>query len=85
MTRSLLLQVQRLAGERCDYCRMPAEYDPLPFQLDHIIGQQHGGHAVLENLAWSCLHCKTRESSRISERASGTVPCQPRGHRAAVA
>jgi hypothetical protein len=22
MTRSLLLEVQRLAGERCDYCRM---------------------------------------------------------------
>ena len=53
MTRSLLLEIQRLAGERCDYCRMPAAYDPLPFQLDHIIAQQHGGETVLENTAWS--------------------------------
>ena len=51
MTRSLLLEVQSLAGERCGYCRMPAAYDPLPFQLDHIIAQQHGGETVLENTA----------------------------------
>ena len=66
MTRSLLLEVQRLAGERCDYCRMPAAYDPLPFQLDHIIAQQHGGETVLENTAWSCLHCNKHKGPNIA-------------------
>ena len=37
MTRELLAQVRQLAGDRCEYCRMPASYDPLPFQVDHII------------------------------------------------
>jgi hypothetical protein len=32
----LLEQLQLLAGDRCDYCRIPAAFDPLPFQVDHI-------------------------------------------------
>ena len=56
MNQTLLRQVRRLAGHRCDYCRIPAAFDPLPFQVDHIIARQHGGQSVLQNLAWSCLH-----------------------------
>ena len=66
MTRLLLQEVQRLAGHRCDYCRMPAACDPLPFQLDHIIAQQHGGETMLENLAWSCLHCNKHKGPNIA-------------------
>lgn len=57
MKRTLIEQVRELSGNRCDYCHLPDELDPLPFQLDHIIAQQHGGLTVLENSAWSCLHC----------------------------
>jgi hypothetical protein len=39
---------------------MPTEHDPLPFQVDHITAEQHGGQTVLENLAWSCLHWKSQ-------------------------
>ena len=66
MNSLLLLDVQRLADGRCDYCRMPAEYDPLPFQLDHIVAQQHGGATTLGNLAWSCLHCNKHKGPNIA-------------------
>ena len=66
MNRALLLQIRRLAENRCDYCRLPAEYDPLPFQIDHIIAQQHGGATLLENLAWSCLHYNKRKGPNIA-------------------
>jgi hypothetical protein len=66
MKRKLIDDVRQLAGNRCDYCRLPDEADPLPFQLDHIIAQQHGGRTVLENIAWSCLHCNKHKGPNIA-------------------
>jgi hypothetical protein len=45
---------------------MPSEHDPLPFQVDHIIAEQHGGETVLVNLAWSCLHCNKHKGPNIA-------------------
>ena len=39
--------VRARAGYRCEYCHFPEAFAELPFHLDHIIGQQHGGEAVL--------------------------------------
>lgn len=66
MKRALLNELRKLAGERCDYCRIPGRFDPLPFQLDHIIAEQHGGLTILENLAWSCLHCNKHKGPNIA-------------------
>jgi hypothetical protein len=66
MTRWLLDELKRLSGDCCDYCRIPRKLDPLPFQLDHIIGRQHGGETVLENLAWSCLHDNKHKGPNIA-------------------
>ena len=66
MKRTLIAQVRQLAGNRCDYCHMPAEFDPLPFQFDHVIARQHGGLTVLENSAWSCLHCNKHKGPNIA-------------------
>jgi 5-methylcytosine-specific restriction endonuclease McrA len=66
MNRALLDQVRRLADDRCDYCRIPRRFDPLPFQLDHIIAEQHGGETILENLAWSCLHDNKHKGPNIA-------------------
>src|SRR5438128_12579085 len=66
MKRDLLRHLRQLAGERCDSCRMPAALDPLPFQVDHIIAEQHGGETVIENLAWSCLHCNKHKGPNIA-------------------
>jgi len=35
----------------------------------HILAQQHGGDTVLENLAWSCLHCNKPAGLRRVGRA----------------
>ncbi|MBI3756736.1 MAG: HNH endonuclease [Deltaproteobacteria bacterium] len=66
MRRELLHQLRQLARDRCEYCRLPTAYDPLPFQVDHIIAQQHGGVTVIENLAWSCLHCNKHKGPNIA-------------------
>lgn len=66
MNRELLRMILAHAEERCEYCHMPTAYDPLPFQLDHIIAQQHGGETVFENLAWSCLHCNKHKGPNIA-------------------
>ena len=66
MNRTLLNQVRQLSNHRCDYCHMPTAYDPLPFQVDHILAQQHGGLTVLDNLAWSCLHCNKHKGPNIA-------------------
>ncbi len=72
MTRALLEQIRRLAGDRCDYCRTPRRFDPLPFQIDHIIARQHGGGTVVSNLAWSCLRCNKHKGPNIAGIDSAT-------------
>jgi hypothetical protein len=66
MNLALLDKLRRLADDRCDYCRIPRRFDPLPFQADHIIARQHGGRTILENLAWSCLHCNKHKGPNIA-------------------
>jgi hypothetical protein len=55
MKRSLERQVWRRAQSCCEYCQLPQEYSDLPFQIDHIIAEQHGGQTRLNNLALACL------------------------------
>lgn len=45
---------------------MPSSVDPLPFQIDHIIAQKHGGASILENLALSCFHCNSHKGPNIA-------------------
>jgi hypothetical protein len=66
MNRAFINRLRRIAKNRCEYCGMPSEHDPLPFQVDHIIARQHGGQTVLENLAWSCLHCNKHKGPNIA-------------------
>ena len=66
MKPELLRQLRGLAGDRCDYCHIPAAYDPLPFQVDHVIARQHGGRTVIGNLAWSRLHCNKHKGPNIA-------------------
>lgn len=66
MNRTLIDQVRRRAADLCEYCRMPAPFDPMPFQVDHIIAEQHGGKTQLLNLAWSCLHCNKHKGPNIA-------------------
>jgi hypothetical protein len=31
------------AENTCEYCRLPQWLDVLPFQIDHVIAEQHHG------------------------------------------
>jgi hypothetical protein len=46
--------VRRRAGDRCEYCHMPAGVSFLPLEVDYIIARQHGGRTVGSNLALAC-------------------------------
>lgn len=64
MDQALQDEVWERAGAACEYCRMPQALDPLPFQIDHIIAEQHGGETESANLALACLSCE-RENGRF--------------------
>lgn len=45
---------------------MPQEFDPLPFQIDHIIARKHGGPTSAENLALACFSCNNHKGPNIA-------------------
>jgi len=47
--------VRERAGDCCEYCQLPQRVSSTRFQIDHVIPEQHGGKAVLSNLALACL------------------------------
>ncbi len=67
MDETLIEQVRRRAGQACEYCKMPrACYPTVPFPIDHIIAQQHGGRTVPGNLALACLHDNSHKGPNIA-------------------
>jgi hypothetical protein len=45
---------------------MPAFALPLPFQIDHIVAEKHGGQTVENNLALACPHCNRFKGPNIA-------------------
>jgi hypothetical protein len=45
---------------------MPDDFDPLPFQIDHVISRQHRGSTTLDNLALACLTCNNHKGPNIA-------------------
>ena len=68
MNRALARLVRERAGDRCEYCRLPQFALPLPFQIDHIIAEQHAGNTISENLALACPHCNRYKGPNIAGR-----------------
>jgi hypothetical protein len=58
MERELEDLVWRRAGNRCEYCRVPQEYDRLPFEIDHVIAKKHRGPTRAGNLCLACFAWK---------------------------
>lgn len=55
MDKALAELVWERARHCCEYCQMPQIYDALPFEIDHIIAEQHRGKTVSSNLALACF------------------------------
>ena len=66
MDPRLQAQVWRRAQDRCEYCDFPARLTRVPFQIDHIIAEKHGGSTTLENLALSCFFCNTFKGPNLA-------------------
>jgi hypothetical protein len=66
ISRTLELEVRRRAAGRCEYCLFPESVSELPFHIDHIIAQKHGGQSNSENLAWACFSCNLRKGPNIA-------------------
>ena len=75
MSPALQQPVRRRASDRCEYCHLPAAFSVLPFEIDHIIPQKHGGPTELDNLALACCYCNRFKGSNLSglESASGKM------------
>lgn len=87
MDEALAAQVRARAGNRCEYCLVPDAVHPWPFEIEHVIAQQHGGPTALGNLAYACLQCNRHKGpnlASIDRRTSRTRLVRlfnPRKHR----
>jgi len=66
LNRTLELEVRHRAAGHCEYCLFPESASELPFHIDHIIAQKHGGQSGSENLASACFSCNLRKGSNIA-------------------
>jgi HNH endonuclease len=64
--RSMQQQVRERAKGCCEYCHLPDTLTTLPYQIDHIIAEKHGGPTILENLAYCCLHCNAFKGPNVA-------------------
>ena len=57
--------VSARAHHACEYCRAPEAVFNLPFEVEHITPQAHGGETTEDNLALSCRSCNLYKSDYI--------------------
>lgn len=72
-------------GDRCEYCKTPAQFAPDALTVDHIVPAGRGGSSAPDNLALACQGCNNRKYTRIAARdpvSDRLVPLfHPRRHR----
>ena len=78
-------QVIERAGGCCEDCRMRIEDRLLPFEIDHIITEKHGGVTDGDNLCIACYRCNSFKGSDIAsadpETGDATFLYHPRQQR----
>ncbi|WP_165219943.1 HNH endonuclease [Aquisphaera insulae] len=85
MERALEELVWRRAGGRCEYCCVPQLRDRLPFEIDHIIAEHHGGSTTGGNTCLCCFACNRHKGPNIAgidPKSRKIVPLfNPRRHK----
>jgi hypothetical protein len=66
MDQATLALVWQRASASCEYCQLPQSLSSIPFEIDHIIAQKHGGATELANLALSCFYCNSYKGPNIA-------------------
>lgn len=57
--------VIRRAGNRCEYCQLPAQLQVGGFEIDHIVPRSRGGQTTQANTALACPHCNARKWAHL--------------------
>jgi 5-methylcytosine-specific restriction endonuclease McrA len=65
MNAAFIRLVWQRAKGCCEYCQMPQDFDPTPFEIDHIIAEKHKGPTATGNLCLSCFYCNSFKGSDI--------------------
>lgn len=86
MTTYIPAELRRAVIERangcCEYCRMPLIDRFLPYEIDHIVAEKHGGVTESENLCLACYRCNGFKGSDIAsadpETSKATFLFHPR-------
>ncbi len=65
MDRDLEMQVRRRAIGCCEYCGTPEAISSAPFQIDHVVAEQHGGPTIAANPALSCFACNHHKGPNL--------------------
>ena len=67
MQAALRRLVEERAGNRCEYCHLHHDFQPLtPFHVEHIIARQHGGSDSSDNLALACHRCNFHKGPNLA-------------------
>lgn len=59
-------QVWARAESRCEYCQMHSDFDPAPFEVDHVVPEKMDGPTVAENLALACFKDNNHKGPNIA-------------------
>src|SRR5215471_16672954 len=75
MDARLRQTVRDRAESRCEYCHLPERVAELPFQIDQLIAEQHGGLTSEDNLAFACARSNRYKGLNLSgiDPESGTI------------
>lgn len=83
MKPSLERLVRERASQRCEYCRLPQEFDARRMHIEHVVARQHGGRCDESNLALAWFRCNLRKGPNLAgiDPASGELTrlFHPRG------
>lgn len=77
VSATLRRQIIKRAGEICEYCLFPQSAALLPFEMEHIIAEKHGGLTSFENLALACPYCNRAKGSDLGSLDPQTQKLTP--------
>lgn len=63
---ALRREVIERAGNRCEYCLLPAEVVFFPHEVDHVVAEKHSGATEINNLALACWRCNRHKGSDLT-------------------
>jgi len=77
MKSALSQLVVNRANQSCEYCLLLGSTTVMPFHIDHVIAQQHGGLTEESNLAYACANCNHHKGTNIATLDPDRVSTQP--------